>query len=84
MANAKELHVGVWDWLQYATDLAEREQRAFVRSEEIEFLEKQGTHAEFCQAMKDKNFYLVEPPEAPLDEVSYRDFRLRRDVGEGK
>ena len=41
----------IYDWLQYETDLAEREQREVVRSEEIAFLDQTKTHAEFCQAM---------------------------------
>jgi hypothetical protein len=74
---------GLYDRLQYETDLVEREQREFVRSEEIKFLEQQETHAEFCQAMKDKGGMLAEP-ELPLDEASYRDYRLRRAAGEGR
>jgi len=74
----------IYDWLQYETDLAEREQRDVVRSEEIEFLDQTKTHADFCQAMKDKNQLLTESPDVPLDECSYRDYRIRRATGEGK
>lgn len=84
MANAKYPHEGVWDWLQYETDLAEREQREAVRSEEIDFLDQAKTHAEFCEAMRAKNELLAESPDIPLDECSYRDYRLRRATGEGR
>jgi hypothetical protein len=84
MANAKDPHEGVWDWLQYETDLAEREQREVVRSGEIEFLDQAQTHMEFCQRMQAKGEFLAESPDVPLDEVSYRDYRIRRSAGEGR
>jgi hypothetical protein len=82
MANAKDPHEGVWDWLQYETDLAERDQREVVRSGELEFLDQTKTHADFCQAMKAKNELLAESPDTPLDEVTYRDYCIRRAMGE--
>ena len=74
----------IYDWLQYETDLAEKEQREVVRSGEIEFLDQAETHAEFCQARRAQNQYLAESPDVPLDEVSYRDYCIRRATGEGR
>ena len=75
---------GIFDQFQLETDLAEREQRDVVRASEVEFLNQAETQADYCQAMKAKDFYLVESPDAPLDEVSYRDFKIRRAAGEGR
>lgn len=72
-----------FDRFQIETVMAEREQREAVRLAEIEYLDETQTHAEFCQAMKEKG-ELVAEPDKPLDEASYRDYRIRRDAGEGK
>ena len=74
----------IYDWLQYETDLAEREQREVVRSGEIEFLDQTKTHAEFREARKYQSQFLAESPDVPLDEVSYRDYCIRRATGEGR
>jgi hypothetical protein len=72
----------IFDQLQFENVLAEREQREIVRGAEIDFLDATETHAELCQAMKDKQGLMAQP-ELLADEMSYRDFRIWR-LTEGK
>lgn len=73
----------IFDRMQFENDRAEREQRETVRLAEIEYLDGTQTHADFSRAMEEKNELLAEE-DLPLDECSYRDYRIRRAAGEGK
>ena len=73
---------GLYDRLQYENALAEREQNAAVRAWENEYLESQATLTEFREG-RELIAQTPSDPDVPLDEASFRDYRIRRAAGEG-
>jgi|GEM_PF-5564675 hypothetical protein len=72
--------MAIYDAIQFEQVKRERERKKRAIENEVELLD--GT--DFPEFRRLRGSPHVAEPELPLDEASYRDYRIRRDAGEGK
>lgn len=63
-------------WLKTEAD---REQRERIRNAEVQLLDANLSYREYCQRHDDLRKLIMEP-EKPIDEMSRRDYNLKRQV----
>lgn len=69
-----------FDALQFEQATRDREQREEALAEEIERLDG----LDYREFLRLRHKPEISEPDLPLDEASYRDYRIRRNAGEGR